>query len=93
MFGAQARFTKDDARIEGESSVFERTGDEGGKARFHFCGTCGATVYYYIDVMPEFIAIPLGAFASRDLPAPVYSVYEDRKHAWVDLTGEIEHYD
>jgi hypothetical protein len=93
VFSAQARFAKDDVRIEGDSQNYERTGDDGGRATFHFCGECGATVYYVIETMPDVIAVPLGAFASRDLPPPAYSVYEARRHEWVEIRGEIERYE
>ena len=37
-------------------------------------------------------AIPTGAFADPDFPQPHYSVWEGRKHPWVEIVGEgIEH--
>lgn len=94
-FGAQARFPADKVTIRGASTVYARVGDSGGKIDFHFCPTCGATVYYAIDRMPGVVAIPLGAFADRDFPEPRVSVYETRRHPWVTLTtsGAIERYD
>jgi hypothetical protein len=38
-----------------------------------------------------FIAIPVGAFADPDFPAPSFSVYEDRMHGWVQMPKDIEH--
>jgi len=75
------------------SQQYQRQGDEGGTISFHFCGQCGSTVYYFIESMPELIAIALGAFASHELPGPSYSVYETRQHPWVALEGEMDHYD
>ena len=54
---------------------------------------CGATVHYGFADQPEVIAIPVGAFADPTFPAPKYSVYEERRHAWVTLAGDIEHLD
>ncbi len=68
-------------------------GDEGGGATFHFCPVCGATVYYLIEDLPDMIAIPVGAFADPLFPAPKISVYEERKHAWVRVPDDVEHYD
>lgn len=63
-------------------------------ATFHFCETCGATVYYTLDGFPDEVAVPLGAFATHDLPAPGVTVYEDRAHRWVQIVGEdIVRYD
>jgi len=89
-FGVQARFPEDAVTIAGQSTQFARTGDEGTTARFHFCPVCGDTVFYRMDAIPGFVAIPVGAFADPDFPAPRVSVYEVRKHAWLHLDEGIE---
>ncbi len=91
VFAAQARFPSADVRIEGQQTVWVRTGDSGARASFHFCPTCGATVYYEIDDMPGIIAVPVGAFADPSFPPPAFSVYEERMHAWVQMPEHIEH--
>lgn len=93
-FSAQARFPADRVAIDGKSSEYALAGDEGGVARFHFCPGCGATVYYLMDKVPGFVAVPVGAFADPGFPQPRVSVYEGRKHRWVGLPDEgIEHID
>ena len=91
VFGAQARFHRRDVRITGRATDFVRAGDEGGRATFHFCPVCGATVYYDFDAMPEDVAVPVGAFAEPGFPAPTFSVYEERMHGWVRLPGGMAH--
>lgn len=91
VFGAQARFRREQVTTRGDSQVFVRTGDEGGQASFHFCPRCGATVYYLMDGLPDMIAIPVGAFADPSFPAPAVSVYEERMHGWVAMPAAIEH--
>ena len=91
VFGAQARFRKDNVVIHGQSKQYVRIGDEGNKITFSFCPDCGATVHYEIDGLEENIAIPVGAFAEPGFPEPSFSVYEERKHAWVGLPANIEH--
>jgi hypothetical protein len=93
VFGAQARFPADAVTIEGESTEYARTGDSGTTARFHFCPTCGAIVYYLLDAVPGHIAIPVGAFADPAFPTPTIAVYEKRRHPWVRLPDGIEHQD
>ena len=89
-FAAQARFPRDRVEfLSGEPKIFERTGDDGGKIKQRFCGDCGTTVWYTLDNDPDRIAVTLGAFADPSFPAPRYSVYEERKHAWVAF-NEIE---
>ena len=87
-FAVQARFHCDAVEITGPSKTFERIADSGNVLSYRFCPSCGSTVAYQIDAWPDVIAIPLGAFEQQDFPAPVYSVYERRKHPWVTLTGE-----
>lgn len=65
----------------------------GGRATFHFCPACGATVYYLIEDLPEVIAVPVGAFADPSFPAPRVSVYEERMHSWTGLPPDVEHID
>lgn len=92
-FGVQARFPEDAVTIDGESREFARTGDEGTTARFHFCPDCGAIVFWRMDAIPGFVAVPVGAFADPAFPAPRVSVYGIRKHAWVNLPEGIESHD
>lgn len=91
-FAQQARFLREQVKISGESTQYVRTGDEGTRARFHFCPRCGATVYYEPEALEAFVAIPVGAFADPGFPAPTVSVYEERMHSWVVPPPEAEHY-
>lgn len=92
-FGVQARFPVDRVRVSGVSTSFARTGDSGGVAMFHFCPICGATVYYTLDGLPGMVGIPVGAFADPSFPGPKVTVYEARRHPWVELHGIVEHHD
>jgi hypothetical protein len=89
-FGVQARFARDQVRLEGTASRWERVGDAGTRAVFAFCPTCGSTVWWELGGMPAFVAVAVGAFADRDFPAPTVSVYEDRRHDWVGLPPGME---
>ncbi|KRC80182.1 GFA family protein [Sphingomonas sp. Root241] len=91
-FAAQARFRVEQVRLSGTSTEWVHIGDSGRAASFHFCQTCGGTGWYRNASMPETIAVPIGNFADPDFPAPHFSVWEGRKHAWVTITGDgIEH--
>lgn len=93
VFAAQARFPASSVAIAGASTTFVRVGDGGGSCTFHFCPTCGATVYYTCKGGEDNIAIPVGAFADPGFPAPTFSVYEERMHSWVEMPADIEHMD
>ena len=92
-FGAQARFRKADVEIRGESTAWTRIADSGNAITFHFCPVCGSTVYYLPETQPDLVAVPMGAFADPHFPQPRFSVYESRKHAWVELPDDIERRD
>lgn len=91
-FAEQARFRREDVTTAGTATEYVRVGDEGTRARFHFCPQCGATVYYEMEALPDFLAIPVGAFADPGFPTPNVSVYEDRMHGWVVPPKDAEHY-
>jgi hypothetical protein len=57
------------------------------------CPECGSTVHWQLAQFPDVIAIAVGAFADPSFPAPKFSVYEERRHKWVELLGQIEHAD
>lgn len=91
-FGAQARFAPSQiVASEGRASEYTRKGDSGGVITFRFCPTCGSTVSFQI-AGDERVAIALGAFADPQFPPPQYSVYEARRHSWVEVPG-VEHHD
>ena len=91
VFGAQARFPASSVAVKGQSCEYVRIGDSGGQLHFHFCPTCGSTVFYTLASAPELIAIPIGAFADPAFPDPGHSVYEQRMHSWVAVPRDIEH--
>ena len=94
IFGVQARFPKSAVTIDGPSKEWVRVGDEGTHIHFHFCPTCGATVYYTAAWMEGFVALPVGAFADPTFPPPRVAIYEARRHPWAVMPNlDCEHLD
>lgn len=90
----QARWPAEQVTITGQSTAWSRTADSGLSVTYHFCPACGSTVHYMTDHMPGLVAIPVGAFADPSFPPPRFSVWEQRKHVWVEIAGDaVEHYD
>lgn len=87
-FAYQARWPEDQVRISGEYKEWEHVADSGNKACFRFCPTCGSTVAYTAEAMPGTIAVAVGGFADPHFPPPRVSVYENRKHDWVEIKGD-----
>ncbi|MCP4873487.1 MAG: GFA family protein [Proteobacteria bacterium] len=92
-FGVQARFDAAAVTLEGDATEFLRVGDGGARVTFRFCPTCGDTLSYTLDVFPDAVVIPVGAFGDRDFPAPTSSVYDARQHPWVELHGLLHRMD
>lgn len=90
VFGAQARFPEAAVRIAGASTAYTRPTDSGGSLTSHFCPRCGTTLFYRVSGLPGFVGVPLGGLADPTFPAPRFEVYTDRKHAWVQITGDVE---
>ena len=93
-FAAQARWPNEQVEIEGQFTEYVRRGENGSACTFRFCPSCGGTVIYEHEEMPDLTAVPIGAFADPGFIPPQYSVYEERAHVWVAIVGEgIEHFD
>lgn len=91
-FAVQARWPDAHVTLTGEHQTWQRTADSGHRATYKFCPVCGSTLTYAIEGWPGVTAVPVGAFADLDFPAPDFSVYEHRKHAWVDILGtQVKH--
>jgi hypothetical protein len=84
-FGYQARFPKDQVAVEGEFTTYERRGDSGQTVTLRFCPRCGSTLFWTLAAQPELIAVAAGGFADPAFPPPRFSVYERRRHSWVNL--------
>ena len=91
-FAAQVRFPASQVTLTGNASTFTATGDNGA-AHFHFCPDCGSTVTYTNDSLPGVIAIALGAFDDPYFVTPTVSVWEQRQHEWLEIAGDVEHFE
>ena len=88
-FAVQARWPAEQVKIEGRSKSFVKVADSGNRATFHFCPECGSDVHYSNEgVFDDLIAIPLGAFDDPFFLTPSFSVWEVRKHDWVEISGD-----
>lgn len=90
-FAAQVRFPAETVTVEGDTHHYAHTGASG-VTRFHFCPSCGSHLFYRHDFAPETIAVLLGTLDDPKAFTPHFSMYENRMHPWLAITGEgIEH--
>jgi hypothetical protein len=91
VFSTQAWFSAQQiSDISGRSTEFTRVSDRGKSVTFHFCPSCGSTVYWQAESVPGLIAVAVGAFADSEFPAPSYSVWERRRHEWVAMPDDAD---
>jgi hypothetical protein len=71
-----------------------RSSDAGNSVTFQFCPVCGSTVYRKAEGYPSLIAVAVGSFADPAFQRPQHSVWEKRRHYWVQLCDtSIQHSD
>jgi hypothetical protein len=92
-FGVGAFYPVEVVTISGTPKQFTRASASGGKVHTYFCPNCGSTVYWKADNLPALIGVAVGALADPRYPAPVRSIFEQSKHAWVQIDGAtVEHF-
>jgi len=84
VFAALARF-RAPFRVFGTTTAYARVGDQGARFIFRFCPVCGTTVFHTEEGDAESVSVAVGAFADPAFPAPRVSVYDSRRHPWVQL--------
>ena len=92
-FAVQARWPAERVAIEGSSKSWANIADSGNRIIFHFCPDCGSDVHFeIIGKFEGMVAIPLGAFDDPYSLTLAFSVWEERKHDWVEILGQhVEH--
>jgi hypothetical protein len=81
----QARFRREQVTFAGEATTWTRKAESGDALTFHFCSTCGSTVYWEGEGFPGHVAVAIGNFADPKFPAPAIAVWEQSRHPWVAL--------
>ena len=93
VFAALASFAPPYA-VTGEASEYVRVGDAGARFRFRFCPVCGTNLFHTEEGYEQrSVSVAVGAFADPDFPAPRVSVYDRRRHPWVQLPPGMKAYD
>ena len=82
-YGIAAFFPRKHIEADGLFRTYRRDSDSGFAVNFHFCPSCGSTVFWEPERNPDAIAVAVGSFADPTFPAPSQSVYNERRHPWV----------
>ena len=94
VLSAQAWFPVGRVTVAGPDRTWSRVSDTGRTITYRFCPTCGSTVIIGHADLPDLIGVAVGAFADPAFPAPVASIWEQRRHMWAAISGDgVEHLD
>ncbi len=85
----QARFPREQITFAGKATAWTRTAESGNTLTFHFCPTCGSTVYWENEGFPGVVAVAIGNFADPSFPAPTIAVWEESRHPWVAFPADV----
>lgn len=90
VFAALARF-RAPFKVFGAATEYARVGDQGARFIFRFCPVCGTTVFHTEESNADSVSVAVGAFGDPAFPAPRVSVYDSRRHPWVQLpSGTVQ---
>jgi hypothetical protein len=93
VFAALASFAPP-YTVSGVATEYVRTGDQGARFRFRFCPVCGTSVFHTEEGYEDrSVSVAVGAFADPTFLPPQVSVYDSRRHSWVQLPPGISTHD
>ena len=80
--------------VSGAATEYVRVGDQGARFTFRFCPVCGTTLFHTEEGREHSsVSVAVGGFADPGFPAPRASVYDSRRHPWVQLPPGTRTYD
>ncbi|MBZ9656766.1 GFA family protein [Phyllobacterium sp. 2063] len=81
-------------KVFGTATEYVRAGDQGARYNFRFCPICGTNVFHTEEGREKFgVSVAVGTFADPNFPPPQDSVYECRRHSWVQLPPGVNAYE
>jgi hypothetical protein len=89
VFATLASF-KAPFKVTGTATEYLRVGDQDAQFLFRFCPLCGTTLFHTEVGYDESVSVAVGGFADPRFPTPQVSVYDCRRHPWVQLPPGVE---
>jgi hypothetical protein len=79
--------------VTGYAAEYVRVGDRGARFRFRFCPVCGSNLFHTEEGLEDrAVSVAVGGFADPAFPPPRASVYDSRRHGWVQLPPGVKVY-
>lgn len=86
VFGVSAYFKHEQVLAKrGEYSIFTDISDDDRKITRAFCPSCGSTVFWEAEFMPDSVGVAVGCFTDPKFPQPNVAAWQQSKHPWVEF--------
>jgi len=83
-FSVAVFFAAEQTEASGPASRHSRLGDSGLPVDFHFCPSCGTSLFWRPAFRPGWVGVAIGAFDDDSLH-PTQAVYEQDRLPWVTI--------
>ncbi len=102
VFGVLAYFIEEQVvEVSGETKIYNGLEIDGVAATggysidYHFCATCGSTVYWDFVLRDGHreIGVAVGNFVDPDFPVPTFESNTTLRHRWVPLVPGADQFD
>lgn len=90
-FGMGCFFTKDGVKVtQGTTRAYERISDAGNRVRFQFCTSCGSTVMWETEALPQAFGIAGGTLDDTDWIEPKLHVWAKEAQSWFEFPDGVD---
>ena len=90
-FGISCYFPKRNVTVvQGSTHMYERSSDAGRWIRNQFCTSCGNTVLWEAEALPEAFGLAAGAFDQTDWVTPERHVWAESAQNWLSFPLDVE---
>lgn len=93
VFTYGALFPKDAVSLTGDSKAWRHTGDSGRWVETQFCPSCGSSVLFRLEGVPEVTGVAVGCFTDAEFAKPDWHFWASRGHTWLAMPDGVERYE
>lgn len=91
-FGVGAYIKTENTRVDGAFQTWGRAAVTGRSVVNHFCPTCGTTVFWTLEMRPDYVGVAHGGFED-DLPMPDRAIWTQEAPDWVVYPDHMPQYE
>jgi len=85
-----ALYPENAVAIAGDSKTWRHLGDSGRWVESGFCPTCGVSVIFRMQAVPNVVGVSAGCFADPHFGKPTRLYWASRQHDWLSFPEDVE---